>query len=188
MRVALRASVRRRPRGSFKADAIHYLAWVRGMPSYRERERDIGCWIAEFGERRRDFITTREIASVLQRWEREGYAASTLNHRRGALMHLWSRLDGQSANNPVSRIPRYKEPHPEPRGLSWADVDRILAAMPERGEPVASQACSAPGFLDSGLTVFASTLPLPARRGHVAPGRGFDSGTSPASTARCTSA
>ena len=48
--------------------------------------------------------------------------------------------------------------------------------------------CSAPGFLDSGLTVFASTLPLPARRGHVAPGRGFDSGTSPASTARCTSA
>ena len=48
--------------------------------------------------------------------------------------------------------------------------------------------CSAPGFLDSGLTVFASTLPLPARRGHVAPGRGFDSGTAPASTARCTSA
>ena len=44
------------------------------------------------------------------------------------------------------------------------------------------------GFLDSGLTVFASTLPRPARRGHVAPGRGFDSGTFPASTARCTSA
>ena len=47
-------------------------------------------------------------------------------------------------------------------------------------------ACSAPGFLDSGLTVFASTLPRPARRGHVAPERDFDSGISPASTARCT--
>ena len=46
--------------------------------------------------------------------------------------------------------------------------------------------CSALGFLDSGLTVFGSTLPRPARRGHVAPGRDFDSGTSPASTARCT--
>ena len=46
--------------------------------------------------------------------------------------------------------------------------------------------CSAPGFLDSGLTVFASTLPRPARRGHVAPERDFDSGISPASTARCT--
>ena len=46
--------------------------------------------------------------------------------------------------------------------------------------------CSAPGFLDSGLTVFASTRPRPARRGHVAPERDFDSGISPASTARCT--
>ena len=48
--------------------------------------------------------------------------------------------------------------------------------------------CSAPGFLDSGLTVFASTLPRPARRGRVAPGRGFDSRISPASTVRCMSA
>ena len=123
MRVALRAAVRRRPRGSFTADAMHYLAGVRGMPSYRERERDIGFWLAEFGERRRDSITTREIATLLQRWERAGYAASTLNHRRGALMHLWSRLDGKNAQNPVSDIPRFKEPRPEPRGLSWADVD-----------------------------------------------------------------
>ena len=48
--------------------------------------------------------------------------------------------------------------------------------------------CTAPGFLDSGLTVFASTLPRPARGGRVAPGPGFGSRTSPASTARCTSA
>ena len=33
--------------------------------------------------------------------------------------------------------------------------------------------CSAPGFLDSGVTVFASTRPRPARRGRVAPARGF---------------
>ena len=48
--------------------------------------------------------------------------------------------------------------------------------------------CTAPGFLDGGLTVFASTRPRPARRGRVAPGRGFDSRISPASTVRCTSA
>ena len=53
---------------------------------------------------------------------------------------------------------------------------------------LATAECSAPGFLDSGLTVFASMLPRPARRSHVAPERGFDSGTSLASTARCTSA
>ena len=48
--------------------------------------------------------------------------------------------------------------------------------------PAGGGACTAPGFLDSGLTVFASTLPRPARRGRVAPGRGFDSRISPAST------
>ena len=48
--------------------------------------------------------------------------------------------------------------------------------------------CTASGFLDSGLTVFASTPPRPARGGRVAPGPGFGSRTSPASSARCTSA
>ena len=83
--------------------------------------------------------TTAKIAAVLQRWEQRGYAAFTLNHRRGALMHLWARLDGREADNPVARVPRFKEPRPDPRGLSWDDVDRILAAMPERGRPLRGQ-------------------------------------------------
>ncbi len=62
-------------------------------------------------------------------------------------------------------------------------------ASPGLAEPLSIWlVCIAPGFLDSGLTVFAPTLPRPAVRGRVAPGLGFDSGTSPASTARCTSA
>ena len=48
--------------------------------------------------------------------------------------------------------------------------------------------CIALGFLDSGLKVFGSTLPRPARRDRVARGLDFDSRTSQASTARCTSA
>ena len=65
-------------------------------------------------------------------------------------------------------------------GLALRSLDQVMPVL------VAGTDCSALGFLDSGLTVFASTLPRPARRGHVAPGRDFDSGTSPASTARCT--
>ena len=61
----------------------------------------------------------------------------------------------------------------------------VMTVIDERGRRIP---CTAPGFLDSGLTVFASTPPRPARGGRVAPGPGFGSRTSPASTARCTSA
>ena len=60
--------------------------------------------------------------------------------------------------------------------------DSRLVKFDQNGKYTAS------GFLDSGLTVFASTPPRPARGGRVAPGPGFGSRTSPASTARCTSA
>ena len=64
----------------------------------------------------------------------------------------------------------------------------LWAESAKERQIVVAAACTAPGFLDSGLTVFASTLPRPARGGRVAPGRGFDSRISPASTVRCMSA
>ena len=73
-------------------------------------------------------------------------------------------------------------------GGSWGfsatrDVSRDAVAAAGRE----AAACSAPGFLDSGLKVITSTLPRPARRNRVALGLDSDSRTSPASTARCTS-
>ena len=169
MRVALRALAPRELRSDFKADAVHYLACVKALPSYRERERDIGLWISEFGERRRDSITTHEIARVLQRWETQDYAASTLNHRRGALLNLWTRLDGKNASNPVAPIPRFREPRPEPRGLSWTEVDRILAAMPDRGLPVAGQALDDASKSKARLAVMAFTGLTQSQLKHLRP-------------------
>ena len=156
-RVALRSLEVGGPRSDFEADAGRYLDAIQRMPSYRERERDIGFWIAEFTGRDRRGIAVQEILVVLRRWEQAGYAASTLNHRRGALMHLWSTLDGKQATNPVARIPRYKEPRPEPRGLSWLEVDRILAAMPNVGQAVAGQARDDESKTKARLAVMAFT-------------------------------
>ena len=157
VRVALRAAAPRQPRSSLTVDADRYLAMVRRMPSYRERKRNINEWVAELGPRRRDSISTEGIAAVLQRWEQDGYAASTLNHLRGALMHLWTRLDGKDAANPAARIPRYREPAPEPRGLSWEDVDRILAVMPDRGQPIAGRPIDDASKTKARLAVIAFT-------------------------------
>ena len=86
---------------------------------------------------------------------------------------------------------------PAPQALfrppSATPIPRLFGPTPVAGgwptsPPTRWASCTAPGFLDSGLTVFASTPPRPARGGRVAPGPGFGSRTSPASTARCTSA
>ena len=68
-------------------------------------------------------------------------------------------------------------------GALYAPSGHVVFA---RGTTLFAVPCIAPGFLDSGLTVFAARLPRPARRGRVAPARGCDSRTSPASTGRCT--
>ena len=85
----------------------------------------------------------------------------------------------------------------KPVGRIWgsnsAGVARVRAAgvgyrVNRAGVTWLTRSCTASGFLDSGLTVFASTPPRPAQGGRVAPGPGFGSRTSPASSARCTSA
>jgi integrase len=104
------------------------------MPTFRERQAHIDLWVREFGPRRRDSIRTSEIDAVLSRWLTEGLAASTVKHRRGALLHLWNRLDGPDAPNPVRRSIIPAEPEPEPRGLPYEVVEQILGAMPDRGQ------------------------------------------------------
>ena len=102
----------------------------------------------------------------------------------GAVLDSWASLAGTAVNCAGGLTP----------WGSWLSARKAFRGRGRVGTTgmntrtaTSSRSCSAPGFLDSGLTV-ASMLPRPARRSHVAPERGFDSGTSLASTARCTSA
>ena len=127
--------------GTFASDAERYLAAVRAMPTYRERRRHIELWVAEFGQRRRDLVTTPEIDAVLNRWLADGLAASTVKHRRTALLHMWNRLAPRlEAHNLVRRSVMPVEPDPEPRGLPYSTVAMILDAMPELGQGVKGSA------------------------------------------------
>ena len=156
-RVRLRHASAKASRGTFANDASRYLLAVGAMPTYRERRAHIELWMAEFGQRRRDTITTAEIDAVLSRWLVEGLAASTVKHRRTALLHLWHRLDGKDAANPVRRSLVPAEPEPEPRGLPYSTVQRILAAMPETGQAVKGKARDAASKTKARLALMAYT-------------------------------
>ena len=71
------AKTARHTKALFAADATRYLAAVQAMPTYRDRERDIGEWVDVFGERTRANLTSTEIRTHLQRWRASGLAAAT---------------------------------------------------------------------------------------------------------------
>lgn len=119
-----------RPSGRFKDDATTYLQAITAMPTYTERRQHIEDWTAVFGEIQRVQITPDQIRAQLHAWKAAGKSASTVNHRRTALMHLFTVLDGKSAANPVKDVPKFQEPSPFPRALSSAAIARLLKAIP----------------------------------------------------------
>ena len=135
-RVALRKIAPTAERGTFAKDAERYLRAVASMPTFKEREKHIALWTAEFGPRARYSIAASEIRAVLERWRLAGLAGSTVNHRRTALQHLWTVLDGRNSPNPVRDVPKHDEPEPEARALTYQQIEAILTAMPDRGQAI----------------------------------------------------
>ncbi len=134
----LRASLHVLPSGTFANDVDTYLRAVRTMPTYDEREQMMLLWITALGgARTRQSITSAEIRGALQHWRVSGrydgqpLSESACNHRRTALMHFFSVMNGKSGANPVRDVPRFHEPDPEPRGLTYAKLRKVFATMRE---------------------------------------------------------
>jgi len=129
--------------GTFEGDARAYLRAVQALTTHKTRVTDIERWIAIFGTRRRDTITSAEIRGWRDTWmkqprakDKPPYAASTINHWLRALSNLWTVLDGRRAPNPVRDVPEVTEPDPLPRALSYDTIDAILSRVTNRGRPV----------------------------------------------------
>lgn len=94
----------------FEDDVTDYLALVKAMPSYQDREYRIKQWGAVFAGRDRRTITAKEISQALELWRvKQKRKPATLNQYRTALMHLYSKLDGKSASNIVRDVAPYDE-------------------------------------------------------------------------------
>jgi hypothetical protein len=133
-RVAVRHGLDLQTAASLRDDVRAYLTQVQTMPTLRHRRDDLALWLKVFGpERPRKSITAGEIRAQLENWRAAGYAANTCNHRRTALMHLWSVLDGKTAPNPARDVPRYPDDSQAapPRALSATAIALLLYFMTE---------------------------------------------------------
>lgn len=137
--------------GKFEDDARVYLASVSAMQTYSERKTHIDQWIAVFGSQSRHTITSDQIRAQLHLWKADGKAASTVNHRRTALMHLFTVLDGKSAANPVKDVPKFSEPSPFPRALAAATIAKLLKKLPAGPDRARAMAIAYTGIPHSQL-------------------------------------
>jgi integrase len=119
---------------SLSRDVETYLATLPAGTHQRNARTELAAWV-HAGHLSRAALTAPVIEAQLHTWAAKGIAASTINHRRRALIALGDALDGRTAPNPARSVPKHREPRPEPRGLPWPVVTAILDAMPDRGRP-----------------------------------------------------
>lgn len=148
-RAALRLTRKQRATsGTFAYDAARYLASVTALQTHAERTLHINRWVAIFGLRQRDTITSTDIRRWRDRWMTEPrrdhgwtgtgpkgdtpYAASTINHWLRALSNLWTVLDGRRAPNPVRDVPEVTEPDALPRAIDYATIEQIIGQIGTR--------------------------------------------------------
>lgn len=117
---------KRKKRGTFAADVEQYLNAVAAMPTFADRKREIEAWLPAFGAMARWRIQPDLIRTQLAKWRADGYAPNTCNHRRNALSHLYTVLDGKAQYNPVRDVPLFKLPPPQKRSLPLPTVLQVI--------------------------------------------------------------
>lgn len=157
-------------RGTFAKDVERYLDTLADRPALKkERTTQLDWWIARVGRLRRSDITAPLIRARLAEL-RTHKAASTCNHYRMALSHLWTTLDGKNGVNPVRDVPHFEEPEPEPRQIPAALIQAILDALPAMGASVKGQKRSTVSKTRARLQVMATTGLSPAEIMRIQPG------------------
>lgn len=115
--------------GTLASDIELYATTIQHMPSKAERLKHLEWWANTLGPTRpRSTITTQDVNAALSALAK-AKAPTTVRHYRTALLHLYHRLDGHSAANPVKASWRPADPPPLPRAIPPATVRAILKAM-----------------------------------------------------------
>jgi integrase len=119
-------------RGTLAADAQTYLKLLVNRPSLRrDRASQLAWWCARFGHRPRWSLKAIELETALNELLAAGKAASTVKKFRTALYHLFTKLDGKNASNPLRDVPPPREPDALPRAIPYEIIDEIFRYMPD---------------------------------------------------------
>lgn len=127
----LRHSGRRAKAGTLTAAIRQHVSTYPAKSARRNNaEWNLEPWKLLHGDKPIKEITSVLIARTLSSWRADGYAASTINHRRQELSNLFTTM-GRSGANPVRDTSRIPEVYDEPRGFPQVIVRLILKKIPD---------------------------------------------------------
>jgi integrase len=110
---------------TFEARVDDYLETLSGTHA-RDARLLLAKWSGEVGDRVPNEITTDEIDTQLNAWNK---AASTRNHLRQALIGFYRYLNGPSGYNPAKLAKKAPERYHDARGLPYATIAKILQQL-----------------------------------------------------------
>lgn len=132
-------------RGTLRGDVGEYLTTLpAGSLRKKNAVKDLQPWLdwpleshdkkltIILGDEPTKKVTSAEIRRAISQWRAEGFAASTINHRRQELSNVFTALNGRSGANPVRDTSRIAEVYDEPRGIPQLLVRLILKCVDER--------------------------------------------------------
>ncbi len=123
-------------RGTLRADAARYLALIKHLASWDDREDHLNAWVARLGDVRRHRITSADILTARIAWLKEKLSPKTINHRVGTLRNLYHRLDGKYARTPCDEVTPLavpKTPIPRVSDAKMLEVDAELQRRERAG-------------------------------------------------------
>lgn len=113
-------------------------AFLETLPTAERANRghDYRAWCtADLAQRRRALITLADLRAVVTAWQTAGVAASTIAHRRRALIKVYEHHDGADPPALPRRLKRPRQPLPQVRAVPMAIMDAVIAGMDDHPYP-----------------------------------------------------
>lgn len=116
-------------RFTLEADAPRYLKLQTHLASYSSRKALVQHWVARLGDRPRHRITLEDVLAARVAWLDDDVSPKTINHRVGALAHLYRTLDGKRAPTPCDDVSPLPVPRTPIQRVSDATILAVDAAL-----------------------------------------------------------
>lgn len=129
-----RTETPRAARNTLRFDARRYIALIKHLESWKDREAHLEAWNARLGDVFRHRITSQDVLAARVAWlaQKKPLSPKTINHRVSTLRNLYRTLDGKKAPTPCDDVTPLEVPKTPIQRIDESLMLAVDAALQER--------------------------------------------------------